>query len=174
MKIRRQITGALCGLLNAFSSRYSDYKGYWMFGLLIRESDSFSFDLMREGEVAVDSPLVVAARQRARLIFQEQLQRSHIPGHCVAEVKLTIKKEVEGLLGSVNGHTIQGFQVSLSAEALSDLGKKYQCKKLLFVAPHNPTIECRSTRWDAGRGNRAKMSPRFSDLVRLVRSFFFR
>jgi hypothetical protein len=46
MKIRRRLTGMLFGFLDAFSSRHSDYDGYWIFGLLVRECAHVSFDLL--------------------------------------------------------------------------------------------------------------------------------
>jgi hypothetical protein len=146
MKIRRQITGALCGLLDTYGSRYSDYDGYWIFGLLVREADSFSFDLLREESAPALSPVVAEARLLARTKFQEQLQRAHIPAECVSEAKLTIQKIGGSKIGPVSGHLLHGHQVSLVAEAISDLGKKYRSEKFVFVAPHDPCVEHRSIR----------------------------
>lgn len=146
MKIRRQITGALCGLLDTYGSRYSDYDGYWMFGLLALEADSLSFDLLREESVAGFSPVVTDACQLARLKFREQLERAHIPAACVSEAKIVIQKVGDSRVGPVDGRMTKGHQVSLVAEAVSDLGKKYRAEKFLFVAPHDPSVEHRSVR----------------------------
>jgi len=146
MKIRRQITGALCGLLDTLGSRYSDYDGYWIFGLLVRETDSLSFELLREESTATFSPVVAQARQLARLKFEEQLERARIPVTCVSSAKLVIQKLGDLRVGPVNGHLMNGHQVCLSVEAVSDLGKKYYAEKFLFVAPHDPSVEHRSVR----------------------------
>jgi hypothetical protein len=146
MKIRRQITGALCGLIDTYASRYSDYDGYWIFGLLVREADSFSFDLLHEESKSRFSPVVAHAHQLARLKFQEQLERAHIPSACVSEAKIVIQKLGDSKVGPVNGLMMNGHQVSLAAEAVSDLGKKYRAEKFLFVAPHDPRVELRSVR----------------------------
>jgi len=146
MKVRRQITGALCGLLDTYGSRYSDYDGYWIFGLLARETDSVSFDLLSSDAPASSSSVVSEACRLAREKFQEQLQRSHIPTDCVSGAKLTIQKIGDSKVGPVNGHISHGHQVSMVAEAVSDLGKKYRAERFLFVAPHDPSIEHRSVR----------------------------
>jgi hypothetical protein len=130
MKVRRQITGALCGLLDTYGSRYSDYDGYWIFGLLAREADSFSFDLLSSDAPASSSSVVSEACRLAR----------------VSGAKLTIQKIGDSKVGPVNGHISHGHQVSMVAEAVSDLGKKYRAERFLFVAPHDPSIEHRSAR----------------------------
>lgn len=146
MKIRRQITGVLCGLLDTYSSRYSDYDGYWIFGFLVREKDSFSFDLLGKGSVFLLSPVKARAQQLACLKFREQLHRAHIPEEYVSKAELTIRKIGDPRIGPVNGHLSNGYQVSLVAEAVSDLGKKYRAEKFLFAAPHDPSVELRSAR----------------------------
>lgn len=146
MKLRRQITGALCGLLDTYGSRYSDYEGYWIFGWLIREADGHAFDLLAPGAGADFSPVGERAGRLAREKFREQLQRAHIPWDCVVEAKLTIQKVGDEKAGPVNGRLSRGHQVSLVAEAVSDLGKKYRAERFLFVAPHDPAMEHRSGR----------------------------
>src|SRR5690349_19833517 len=103
MKIRRQITGVLCGLLDTYGSRYSDYDGYWIFGLLAREADVFLFDLLREEPAPRFSPVALYANRLARLKFQQQLEQAHIPLVCVSEAKLLIRKGGDSKVGPVNG-----------------------------------------------------------------------
>jgi hypothetical protein len=146
MKIRRQITGALCGLLGTYGSRYSDYDGYWLFGLLVYEIDSLSFDLLRKDPASSVSPVIAKARRSACTYFDEQIRLAHIPLECIAEAKLTIQKVGDARVGSADGNMSQGHQLSLVAEAVSDLGKKYRAEKFLFVAPHDPRAELRSMR----------------------------
>jgi hypothetical protein len=149
MKIRRQITGVLCGLLDTYGSRNSDYDGYWIFGMLVREADSFSFDLLRKNPAPETSPVIAEARRLAHTKFQDQFQRARIPIEYVSSATLTIQKIGNLRAGPVNGHITQGHQFSLAAEAVSDLGKKYRAEKILFVMPHNPRFERRSTRRSA-------------------------
>lgn len=142
--MRRRITGVLCGLLDTYGSRYSDYDGYWIFGFLVRETDSFSFDLLGGDSTFWLSSVLARAQRLACSKFREQLQRAHIPEECVSKAELTIRKIGDPRVGPVNGHFSRGYQVSLVAEAVSDLGKKYRAEKFLFVAPHDPSVEQRS------------------------------
>ena len=159
MKIRQQITGALCGLLDTYCSRYSDYDGYWMFGLLVGEAELFRFDLIRVGTDTDADTVVVAALRLARLKFQEQLQRAQIPIEYASEATLSIQKVGGPRVGPVNGHISQGHQLSLVADAVSDLGKKYRAERFLFVAPHDPRVESRSTRREVVRNPAEPLSP---------------
>jgi hypothetical protein len=42
---RRSITGVLCGFLGTYTSRYSDFDGYWIFGFLVAQVVDVKFDL---------------------------------------------------------------------------------------------------------------------------------
>ncbi|HWY78072.1 MAG TPA: hypothetical protein VN281_20825 [Verrucomicrobiae bacterium] len=48
--------------------------------------------------------------------------------------------------GPVNGRTCAGHRYLLVANATSDLGKHYTAHKRIFIAPHDPSVEHRSTR----------------------------
>lgn len=145
MKIRRHISGVLCSFLDAYASRYSDYDGYWIFGLLIREGERQSFDLLHDDSSTLNSPIVAAARQIAQERFLALLGKARIPKAFVSEVKVHLSR-LEPSPGAVNGRISNGYRVSLAVVALSDLGKCYNAEKIIFVAPHNPADELRSTR----------------------------
>jgi hypothetical protein len=42
----RKIRGVLHNFLATYSSRYSDYDGYWLFGVLAQESGHLQIDLV--------------------------------------------------------------------------------------------------------------------------------
>jgi hypothetical protein len=48
MKPRRIIKGVLHNFLGTYTSRYSDYDGYWLFGMLVRDVEELSIDLLPE------------------------------------------------------------------------------------------------------------------------------
>jgi hypothetical protein len=146
MKVRRRLTGVLCDFLDAFVSRDSDYDGYWIFGLLVREADEFSFDLLRASSNIEGPPAFAAAAQIARSKFAKLLEKSHIPAEFVSEGRVIISKLEPAALGLVNGRTSSGHLYSLRAEVRSDLGKRYTATKNVFIAPHDPSVEHRSTR----------------------------
>jgi hypothetical protein len=146
MKVRRRLTGVLCDFLDAFISRDSDYDGYWIFGILVREADEFSFDLLRANSNIEGPPVFAAAAQIARSKFAKLLEKSRIPAEFVSEGRVVISKLEPATLGLVNGRTSNGHLYSLRAEVKSDLGKQYTARKTVFIAPHDPSVEHRSTR----------------------------
>ena len=48
MTSRRVIPGVLHNFLGTFTSRYSDFNGYWIFGFLVEKMDSVRIDLLAE------------------------------------------------------------------------------------------------------------------------------
>jgi len=142
-KIRRKLTGVLCGFLDAFVSRDSDYDGYWIFGLLVREGDEFSFDLLHASSKIEGTPVLSAASQIAHSKFVRLLEKSHIPAQFVSEGRLIMSKLEPATRGLVNRRTSNGHLYSLQAEATSDLGKQYTARKTIFIAPHDPSVEQR-------------------------------
>lgn len=145
MKIRRRLTGVLCGFIDAFVSRYSDYDGYWIFGLLAREGDQISFDFLHTSVNAKESPIISAAASIAKTRFHKLLQKFGIPAEFVSEGKFIMSKQ-DPARGLVNGHASDGHLYLLQAEVTSDLGKKYTAHKTIFIAPHDPSVEHRSMR----------------------------
>jgi hypothetical protein len=145
MKVRRRLTGVLYGFLDTFTSRYSDYDGYWIFGLLVREGDEVSLNLLHTNSNFEESVIISAATGIARAKFNEIRQKFHIPAEFVSEGRVLVSKLEPATLGLVNGRTSKGHLYSVCAEATSDLGKKYTARKTIFIAPHDPAVEHRST-----------------------------
>ena len=70
---RRVIKGVLDNFLGTYTSRYTDYEGYWLFGLLVADLGEVEFDLLAAGG-SPDSPLGVA-ELAASLKFADQRRR---------------------------------------------------------------------------------------------------
>lgn len=149
MKIRRALTGVLGNFLDSFTSRYSDFDGYWLFGLLVEEANSVSFDLLRpEGNRT--SPILNSASRTARAKFAELLEKARVPAEFVSSAEVGLTKLMPPRNGMAGGRCRHGYRVVVSAEAVSDLGKRYVSKRVIFVAPHDPSVEHRSTRRISG------------------------
>jgi hypothetical protein len=146
MKVRRRLTGVLCGFLDAFVSRYSDYDGYWIFGLLVRERAEVSFELLRGSSDMPGSPVFSAAVRIAKSRFASLLEKYCIPPEFVSEASVAVSRLEPATRGPVNGRTCTGHHYLLVANAASDLGKHYTAHKRIFIAPHDPSVEHRSTR----------------------------
>lgn len=147
MKIRRTLTGVLCSFLDAFASRYSDHEGYWVLGLLAREAAVVtSIDLLKEDQASTGSPALVAASRIARLRFASIREKSRIPLEFVADAKVVLSRLEPSSTGVVHGRVTIGHRYLLRADATSDLGKRYTAEKMIFVAPHDASVEHRSVR----------------------------
>jgi hypothetical protein len=146
MKTRRQIPGVLHNLLETFTSRYSDYDGYWLFGQLLLEAETLSIDLRDEEKNSASSAVAAAACREAYTKFEDQMKKADMPIECIASAILTMTKAKTEKVGVVNHQPSSGYEVSFAVEAISDQGKKYRAEKTVFVAPHDPSIESRSNR----------------------------
>src|SRR6266446_7404173 len=140
----RAIKGALYNFLETYTSRYSDYDGYWLFGMLIGELEQFNIDLLGTGCETSDSTPKTAAVQLATAKFKDQLEKA---GLCLSHIRvaqLVISRLPDFRYGYVNGHRRAGFDVIFVARTVSPHGKTYECKKSVFVAPHDPKGKQRS------------------------------
>ncbi|HEY0101708.1 MAG TPA: hypothetical protein VGB76_22475 [Pyrinomonadaceae bacterium] len=142
----KAINGALHNFLETYASRYSDYDGYWIFGMLVRELEQFNIDLLNTVDDISDTTPMAAAVRFARANFKDQVEKAGLSLSCLREANLAIIKSSDLGSGFVNGHRSAGFDVSFVAKAVSHRDKTYERKKSVFVAPHDPGVEQRSTR----------------------------
>jgi len=145
-KVRRRLTGVLCGFLDAFVSRNSDYDGYWIFGFLAGEAYEVSFGLLSTNSNAEGPSAFSTAARIAQSKFAELLEKSRIPMEFVSQGRVIITKLEPATLGLVNGRTSNGHLYSIRAEVMSDLRKQYTASKVIFIASHDPSVEQRSRR----------------------------
>jgi hypothetical protein len=137
----------LDNFLGTFVSRNSDYRGYWLFGFLVAEAESFTVDLL-----AVQSPApsasLSAASDLAVQMFEDQLAKNRFDRSLLRTASLFVERLPLTVEGQVNGHGVAGYQVHVSASAVTEQGRRYQSERAFFVAPHDPRVEWRSTRAD--------------------------
>jgi len=146
MTNRRVIWGVLHNFLGTFTSRYSDFDGYWVFGLLVESMDTVRMDLLGEVAESADSTPSDFTRRLAALKFSEQLARAGVLREWFREAHLDMSKSPEGTRGFVNGRIATGYTVRFQAYAVTDHGRAYERTASIFVAPHDPRIELRSRR----------------------------
>ena len=146
MKTRRTIKGVLHNFLGTYSSRCSDYDGYWLFGLLVADVGELRIDLLNPSVGTTAPPHMVAAIQLAAQKFREQMEKAGLSVSCAREARLDITRSPDLRGGVVNGRPCTGYSVQFVARVVSDSGKAYESAASTFVAPHNPEVETRSTR----------------------------
>ena len=146
MMRRRAIKGVLHNFLGTYTSRYSDYDGYWLFGILIGDVGELNIDLLSPSvDPTASAPMAIAIRLAAQK-FREQMEKAGSGVSCVREGWLNITKLPDSQRGVVNGRVCNGQNLRFVAKVVSDYGKTYESKLSLFVAPHDSTVESRSTR----------------------------
>lgn len=152
MSRRRILKSALYNFLGTFTSRYTEFDGYWLFGFLVPQMTSIEVDLL--GADPSDSDPAGTAATLAIKKFSEQLEKARIDIHQLRSAKLaithppsTVRKAVWGFAQFALGmQTMErdGYDLTFTAEAVIDDGLVFSVNRTVLVAPHDPTKECRS------------------------------
>ena len=138
MPSRRVLKGVLCNFLGTYTSRYSEYDGYWLFGFLVEELATARFDLLAPPGRADD--LLTESHRLAARLFADQLAKSGLDRSAVVSAMLDVKRGASTLVSD------EGWQYEFRADATTETGKRFECATRVFVAPHDPKNESRSTR----------------------------
>lgn len=146
MTRRRAIRAVLHNFLGTYTSRDSDYDGYWLFGLLVGRIEGLDVDLLRSKDTGSNDAITAFAVQLAVDKFREQAAKAGIPISFLREAWLNIAKSASVTSGAVNGHICRGFDLGFVATVVSDAGKTYEAACSVFVAPHDPKVELRRVR----------------------------
>ena len=146
---QKVIKSVLRGFLGTYASRYNDYRGYWLFGLLVSDLDELVVNLLSPGAIGRRAAMA-SARSLAATKFEDQVLKAGLRPEQIREARLRIKRSPEVARGSVNGHPCVGWLVTFHAGAVMDNDRRYECEQVLFVAPHDPQVERRRLEKDWG------------------------
>jgi hypothetical protein len=138
---RRVIKGALQGFLGTFTSRYSDFHGYWLLGQLLANVSRWQVDLLASPP-AGDSLSDYAARLAGRR-FAEQVGKSGVAIELVRSAAMEIESKSELVEGWRGDHRTQGHMFDVGVRVCMDTGSKYSDRVGVFIAPHDPAFERR-------------------------------
>lgn len=144
MVSRKALKGVLHGFLGTFTSRYSDYHGYWLFGFLVGGPMPIECDLLTP--VQADGGLRGVVRDLAARRFAEQLDKAGVNRACVRQATVRLERRPGSEVAMVGGHQRTGMRLSVRASVTADNGRVFEEEVVLFVAPHDPSIEFRSAR----------------------------
>jgi hypothetical protein len=144
MTSRKALKGVLHNFLGTYTSRYSSYEGYWLFGMLVGDAIDLHIDLLsptiRSGN---PNPVRIAIKLAAAL-FRDQMKKARVAVSCVRVANLDIIRLPDSQHGTINGCVCAGYSLRFLASVMSDSGRKYVREMVLFVAPHDPRVEWRS------------------------------
>ena len=134
----RMIKGVLHNFLRAYTSRNSDYEGYWVFGMLVSEMGELRIDLLGSNVGSMEKTPIQVAKLLAVQKFMEQMEKAGGNLARIKEAYLNVTKLPGSKNGMVNGRVCVGFTVRFMARAVSNHGNGYESEISVFVAPHNP------------------------------------
>ena len=131
----------LAGFLGTFASRYSDYQGYWLLGLVEPDLDGWTVDLL--GPALTGGSPAVDARRLAIRRFAEQVSKSGLDLGLIREAVLNATV-APGTAQGWHGDVVSaGRRVRFFVHAVMDNGHVYEAEQEVFVAPHDPELERR-------------------------------
>jgi hypothetical protein len=146
----RVMKNALRGFLGTYSSRYSDYQGYWVFGQIRPHLEGLQIDLLSDSSNAPFAAVRFAQRL-ARSRFREQLVKSRLPIGRVTSASLRVHAFGAGAFEWRGDHSREGGDYRFDAAAQLDNGRIYEASQQVFVALHDPAVERRRRPDDWGR-----------------------
>lgn len=142
----RVIKSVLHNFLGTYTSRYSDFRGYYLFGFLIEDIEVLQIDLIKDSSGCNETTPIAVAKRLAVIKFAEQTVKAGLPKSYIRESILEIRKSPEIIPGYVNGWLTSGYNVTFVAKTTTDIGKIYERTITIFIAPHNSRVESQSAR----------------------------
>ena len=147
MASRRVLKSVLHNFLGTFASRYSDHRGYWLFGQLPADLDRWVVDLRGDSPEG-EAPVEVARRLAIRR-FTEQLGKVGLDMSVVREAALSLTR-VAPAVGWQGEQEAGGHRVELQVRVVTDRGGNIERRQSIFVAVHDPSRERRRLPVDWG------------------------
>ncbi|MDB5343366.1 MAG: hypothetical protein JWP89_1743 [Schlesneria sp.] len=131
-------------------SRYSDFDGYWLFGFLVGTGESLEIDLLAS-QVETSSPEEKAAFL-AQKKFADQLRKVGIGTSQIRSAGTRITRSPDRMrsrlyvIGPLPPHELERdcYVVTCRAEVTLQDETVFAVERAMFVAPHDPSVECRS------------------------------
>jgi hypothetical protein len=148
--------GVLRGFLGTYTSRYSEFDRYWLFGFIVAALGEWTIDLLDCPVASVVPDPADTVRSLAADKFRDQISKSGLQFEAVQSATLSIQRGAPrrcslylfGYPGIQEPRTVDvsGFDVTFSAQAVVDSGRVYEDCECVFVAPQDPSLFTRSGR----------------------------
>ena len=170
MARRNVLLGALRIFLGTFTSRNGDLDGYWIFGWVVGNVESLEIDLLqpaqaKRAQVVESRPTVMATMMTAlRMVrptsrpaqsqleelairlFSEQNTKAGARLNSIQSAVLQMSRLDSVVTRRVVDKIRSGYEVQVRVLAVDTAGRQLDCKKTIFVAPHDDRLERRSVR----------------------------
>ena len=140
------LLGAMSGFLGAYTSRYSDSDGYWIFGFLVETAERLEIDLLNPTLNRTLSARESEAADIACRKFREQVEKHRYELSRIRRAKLMIARLPGEKRLQAQKHSLPGYDLEFTVAVTSERGKTFKAKEIVFVAPHDPRAERQSAR----------------------------
>jgi len=145
MPTRRVMNKVLTNFLSSFTSRRTNFDGYWAFGFITDHLKALELDLL-DGNVPDGPAPLQYVLERAVDIFQDQASKAGLTAFMVKSATLSIHLiDQPPTTQVIEGHERSGELYQCTATAEMDNGSRFQQEVGLFIAPHDPDLEMRRT-----------------------------
>jgi hypothetical protein len=148
MTTRRAMKGVLHNFLETYTSRYLDYRGYWLLGQLPSHQNEWTIDLLGvcpDQDTAENSARFFAIRR-----FGEQLKKCGFAPNSVREATLRMTRDPQVIKALQAGHVAEGHMILFCIRVVMENGHVREDNRKIFVAPHDPEVESRRREADWG------------------------
>lgn len=137
MRKKNLFKGVLQGFLGTYCSRYSEFKGQWLFGHLVEQLDVLEIDLLAPILPIGFSDPVSVAGALAKKKFMEQLRKANAPAAKLDTAVLIIEKGEpdERICSEGSTQRFAGHWVHLRVQLTFNVGVDWEAKETIFVAP---------------------------------------
>jgi hypothetical protein len=146
MATQRVLRSVTRNFLATYTSRYSDREGYWLFGFL-SDAPQLEIDLLGDRYRRSDDPSE-DARLFAMDAFVDQLTKAKMAEARLRSARLSISTSPQKTERVAGGTLRQGREMTFVVAVTTNTGATYEARCTQFVAPHDPSLELRSTRAD--------------------------
>ncbi len=148
MPHRKDIKGVLHNFLGTYTSRYADFDGFWLWGLLVKDLTELQIDLLQPTDpVAATAPTFAISLAASK--FSEQIEKAGFDFLLIRKASLVITKSTSprnDLPNGQSGPARTGYDIRFAITVEFNDGKAFKNEISIFVAPHDPKVEARSAR----------------------------
>jgi hypothetical protein len=144
MSSRKILKTAMFGFLGTLTSRYSNYRGYWIYGLLKKELNGLEIDLLAEHVSSAISPIDFF-QNFARMKMRDQIIKNNCNISWVKNATLTCSVIGPEYKRYFEEGERSGQDYEIKCNWLTDIGVRKNASVKIFVSQHDPQKERRNS-----------------------------
>jgi hypothetical protein len=127
--------------LGTYASRYSDYRGYWLFGFLVPQVGIVEWNLLSPAPAESENPIRFA-QALAIARFSDQVSKARLDGRVLRATLRIERGEPRALPATPWSGARAGYELSLTTEVTTSRSTE-RGVRVLIVAHHDPAFEFR-------------------------------